>query len=407
MGRKALSCEPVFEALKTLVKGELEKELESPVGHLVVSLGWAYATIVKYLRMLYTHKVIAIISGTRRSIVAVRLLKSELPVELRDAAMAEDPEKPEPEPKVHVPAEPVRTAAVKPAAGNGTNGSGNGAAVAPSLVHADAAKQRKRVAVFVDYENAILAAKQAGYRLSFAELLKEMSARGDVVFAFMFIPPHTGMRQEEVRKLWGAGFMVVYCPMGSKDKDAVDHKLEMHARDIVRETNVDTIVIVSEDSDFLPVANYAMRFGKSVERFFPSEHPELAGCDNPRELFKRPQAQRWESSVDVALGKSVAGTHDEQCRADFLRAIVAAIQQIERVGNGEVFALDALLGRVWARIRNAWDSYGYGIGMAREAVNALIERKVVVKCHTKGTNYYVLTSDKELLAALVAAPVPC
>lgn len=398
MGRKAQGLEPIFAALKKLV--EVGKELRAPVGRLAVALDWTPATIGNYLRELYRNGVVSIVYGARRSIVAVKLLVSELPEKLREpVAVSEPPEsiqQSEDNPKA--PEAPKAEAVPEPIA-------------APEAPEPQATPvepvRRTSIAVFVDYENAVRCAQKAGFRFSFTHLREEMCVRGNVVFAEVFVPPHVGKQEAEVRKLWDAGWTVIYCPLRHKDKDAVDQKLELRARDIIRETNVDGVVIVSEDADFLPVINYARNYGKSVERFLPSEHRELDGQEHSRELFGRPETRRWESAVDIVLGTSSAGTPDEQGRADFIRAIAHAMRATERSCSPDELALDPTVARAWRRIRNAWERFGYSIGMVQEAVRALIERKIAIRCHTTGCTYYVLTSDKALLEPFLAVPIHC
>lgn len=394
MGRKALDCELIFEALKNLAG--IGVELRAPINHLQQELRWSSPTINKYLRRLHDAGVVSFVYGSYKSIVAVKLLMDKLPEKLCEPMVA-DPTESKPE---ATPPEPTVVSADQDEP------------KAPEALKAEPklepqAESRKSIAVFVDYENAVRRAQEAGFHISFTRLLEEMRVRGNVVFAEVFIPPHVGRQEVEVRKLWDAGWVVIYCPLRHKDKDAVDEKLSLRARDIVRETNVSGIVIVSEDVDFMPLMSYAKNHGKSVERFLPSEHQELAGCEHPRELFQRPEIRCWQSAVDIALGQSSAGTPDEQGRADFIRAIVKTMHGVERQRSHRELDFNGLIDLIWRLIKSEWNRYGYSIGMAREAISTLVERKVVVRCHTTGLNYYVLTSDKALLDAILALPAHC
>lgn len=401
MGRKALGCEPVFEALKTLTKGELNKELKSPVGHLAMSLGWAYATIVKYLRFLYTHEVIEIVHGTKRSILAVKLLKAELPGELCDGAAAPKPRAPKPAPEVKVAvvlvAPPLPELKVKQAHDDWAEedepgflelpsaekrGSSNGAVVAPSPAPASPAVQQPEhhiVVVLVDYENALYSARDAGYKLSFEKLMTRACAVGHVIWAEVFIPPHVAQDQRVVRELWSAGFRVVCCPMGSKDKDAVDKKLETHVWTLVYATRVTDVLLVSEDSDFNDCYVLGKKLGVAVTRFAVSDKRDALAGDETEErlamLGERPQQRLFERAARIFHGDITAGNPEETNRVAFLRAVSTEIGQLKSQNSGRKYSFNALCDEAWFRLKTQWLKYGYDAGMVKEAVLALNKYK--------------------------------
>ncbi|MDP3985712.1 MAG: NYN domain-containing protein [bacterium] len=141
------------------------------------------------------------------------------------------------------------------------------------------------VVVLVDFDNLDMGAKQFGYRFSCDRIKNFARQHGIVRFAYVFLPP-ANTHADIIVRWWRNGFTVVACPMGKKDKDAVDAKLSEMARNHL-DSGAHTIVIVSDDYDFQPLEHYAADRGKKVVFLSPRRHKSLIADDTNRDENER------------------------------------------------------------------------------------------------------------------------
>ena len=111
------------------------------------------------------------------------------------------------------------------------------------------------VAVFVDFDNVAIGAREAGGQFDVRRLLERVVEEGRVVLrrAYADWTGHTAMK----KALHEAGFELVDIPARAwSGKNAADIKLVVDALDLChQDPAIDTFVIVSGDSDFTPLVS--------------------------------------------------------------------------------------------------------------------------------------------------------
>lgn len=130
----------------------------------------------------------------------------------------------------------------------------------------------KSYAIFVDYRNLLLSlvGEQKKLKdLQFLESIVLKQGKGQVLFAFVFIPHHEISRApvQQISNIFR--YDVVVCPQQVeggviKDADTVDAHMERLARRLIERSDVTDIVIVSGDADFYGLVVDARRAGKNV-----------------------------------------------------------------------------------------------------------------------------------------------
>jgi len=131
-------------------------------------------------------------------------------------------------------------------------------------------ERKKRVAVFVDYENIAHAIVEQGKILDLDALLTQCLELGNIEFSFLFVPTHMVSYYLPPR-LNEKGFYVLACPGrknghngSNKEKDRVDTIMTEIGYKLVEHSDIDIVVIVSHDGDFVRLANFARMHGKKV-----------------------------------------------------------------------------------------------------------------------------------------------
>lgn len=124
---------------------------------------------------------------------------------------------------------------------------------------------RTRLGVFLDYENISKEAALENKSIDFEALRKELLKIGHIAFAFIFIPEHL-VTYSLPRYVYDKGFYVVACPGSGngKEKDRVDTNMTEMGIRLIEHSDITDLVIVSRDSDFVRLANYARFHGKKV-----------------------------------------------------------------------------------------------------------------------------------------------
>lgn len=129
----------------------------------------------------------------------------------------------------------------------------------------------QRVAVFVDYANIDRSASDHGISLDYADLLEYLVADRRLVEAIAYVPidpnlPHG--RDAECEELWQAHFFVK-TKLGKRTENAykcnVDVEMTIDMLNAALDMNIDTVVLVSGDGDFMPVVAYLRGRGIRVE----------------------------------------------------------------------------------------------------------------------------------------------
>lgn len=148
-------------------------------------------------------------------------------------------------------------------------------------------KRKRKVAIFVDYENVAKSVVDQGKNIDLDAVTRQCAEIGCIEFAYLFAPMHL-VSYSLPAHVCDKGFYVVACPgrngKDGKEKDRVDTIMTEMGFKLINSTNLTDIVIVSADGDFVRLANHARFHLKRVTVF--------AG-DNLSYLLKR--------AVDVVL----------------------------------------------------------------------------------------------------------
>ncbi|MFC1756900.1 NYN domain-containing protein [Patescibacteria group bacterium] len=127
-------------------------------------------------------------------------------------------------------------------------------------------KRTRKVMVLVDYDNINISASEEGKIIDLKAIIEKCLEFGTIEFAFLFASQRNfensmGSRTDLPMDAHNNGFIPVVCP-GTivqdgelKQKDKVDSIMINLARKYLQTSLIDSVVIVSHDEDFLPLAN--------------------------------------------------------------------------------------------------------------------------------------------------------
>ena len=131
------------------------------------------------------------------------------------------------------------------------------------------------VQLFLDYANIEATAKSLGYKIDYGVLLNEKLVSQEegriLTGAFAYVPrdPRNEYKnQREIEGLWNSGFYVVTkigTIAGSSFKCDFDIEISMDIMRIAHTNRPDIIVLVSGDSDFIPLVKELRTMGIRVE----------------------------------------------------------------------------------------------------------------------------------------------
>ena len=134
-----------------------------------------------------------------------------------------------------------------------------------------AVPQFNRVAVFVDHANISRSARDKRIEIDYRAFLKYLVADRHLVEAISHVPvdprnPHA--MDKEIEDLWCAAYLVkpkIGKIQGETYKCNVDVEMTIDMLNAGLDMNIDTIILVSGDGDFLPVIEYLRGRGIRVE----------------------------------------------------------------------------------------------------------------------------------------------
>lgn len=181
------------------------------------------------------------------------------------------------------------------------------------------------IAVLVDYDNFI---SNIEFEVSFYKLKNLVRNYGNILFSEMFVSP-TSHKNELVQRIHQSGFTVISCPMATKDKDGVDKIMQDRAQAYMLATAVDTIVIISRDSDFYDLANKAADVHKTVVFIDPAAvRFEIQGTDEVVHLEASRSLSKFSRAAHY-LTNGLSGIHSwEQQHVQYLHAIIDCLNKI-------------------------------------------------------------------------------
>lgn len=271
------------------------------------------------------------------------------------------------------------------------------------------------VAVFVDYDNAVLRAREAGFTLSFAKLRRLVGDRfGRIVFPKVFVSIRS-FHPKAARILHDADFELVLCPLGVKDKDMVDTRMRSAIRRYAEHSSVSTIVVVSEDGDLVrnpELAHFVFDLGKRFEAIRVSNlRSELEGDDDEEGAPVVEQTRR-KHELGIAIdryGRDVRGeTPGEQQDDDFVRDLMILLVDLfknppNRVAKTPTFHyLKKLLLERFRIHSSVWGESVYpGADLDRvmeDAIGALIGEEALLTKNGSNLTFYRPNSSHPAVA---------
>jgi len=118
--------------------------------------------------------------------------------------------------------------------------------------------EEKKIAILVDYENISQFAAEQGKIIDLDAISRHcLETLGMIEFAFLFVPIHL-VSYQLPNHLPDQGFYPVACKSrNGKEKDRVDTIMTEVGMKLVEHSDIDILVIVSHDGDFVRLANFA------------------------------------------------------------------------------------------------------------------------------------------------------
>ena len=128
-----------------------------------------------------------------------------------------------------------------------------------------------RIAVFVDFANIHRACSERGLRLDYEDFLWYLAADRYLVDAIAYVPidPRAPTATDaDIEELWLSGY-VVKSKKGKKTEETFkcnfDVEMTIDILNAALEMDLDVVILVSGDGDFVPVAEYLRGRGIRIE----------------------------------------------------------------------------------------------------------------------------------------------
>lgn len=254
--------------------------------------------------------------------------------------------------------------------------------------------QSSGIVVLIDYDNAVSRAQENKFSLSFGKLKEYLRGFGTILFADALLSPTATGRAETIAQLWDSGFRVIACPMGHKDKDAVDAKLNWLARQYLDQPNIHALYIVSMDQDFRELADFAADMGKKVEFVdVAAINAQVAGFDQKIAISFSRQSENWTSALKFLEQGIEPVQVDTIQRVRFLRDIIRAC---EAKPAHQFMAFQVLHDFIWKMISQTWEKV-YHSGELRSVMTAMNHNNVLQKNNGLKLTYYELNLNNPVV----------
>lgn len=251
---------------------------------------------------------------------------------------------------------------------------------------ADAGGDEERIALFLDYENLAIGAREAYGRLDFRPIADALAERGRVVVRRAYAD--WSMFDEDRRELTRHHVELIEIPqrMGMVRKNAADIKMAVDAIELSFERDyITTFVLGTGDSDFTPLVHKLRELNKrviglgieaSTSAMLPPACDEflfyerLEGLEPPK---KRARATRRKApaTVEEPVEEPVAAPDE----SDLDRLVTQTLSGLERSTSGPVLA--SMLKRTILRKDPTFNESNYGFRGFGELMRHLAERDVV------------------------------
>jgi hypothetical protein len=126
---------------------------------------------------------------------------------------------------------------------------------------------QKNIVVLVDYENVAREAAMEGMVVDFEKLAELCRSYGRIIISVLFVPKHQ-LNNPWFDDAWLQGFYITPVPTQIPDREkqyrTADTMMIDFGTRMLALTDVDYIVIVSNDADFITLANQTRDAGKQI-----------------------------------------------------------------------------------------------------------------------------------------------
>jgi uncharacterized protein (TIGR00288 family) len=251
---------------------------------------------------------------------------------------------------------------------------------------ADAGSDEERIALFLDYENLAIGAREAYGKLDFRPIADALAERGRVVVRRAYAD--WSMFDEDRRDLTRHHVELIEIPqrMGMVRKNAADIKMAVDAIELSFERDyITTFVLGTGDSDFTPLVHKLRELNKrvigigieaSTSAMLPPACDEflfyerLEGLEPPKKRA-RPTRRKAPAVVEEPVEEPVAAPDE----SDLDRLVTQTLSGLERSTSGPVLA--SMLKRTILRKDPTFNESNYGFRGFGELMRHLAGRDVV------------------------------
>lgn len=237
----------------------------------------------------------------------------------------------------------------------------------------------ERLALFLDYENVAIGARDNGYRFDIATLMDALAERGRVLVRRAYAD--WNLFREDRRSLVDGNVELIEIPQRSDEarKNAADIKLAVDAMELaLAHPYVSTFVVVSGDSDFTPLVTKLRTLNRKVigvglkgstSRMLPPACDEFIFYDRldttPRQAPSGKQRkQRKERRKDTP-------TVTETDLQKLARTVTQTLSGLQSSATGPIYASN--LKRALLRKDPTFSEQDYGFRAFREMLEHLAE----------------------------------
>ena len=210
---------------------------------------------------------------------------------------------------------------------------------------------RSHVAIIIDFDNFAIDRKHQRIKITLTQLREHAAQYGTVVLAEAYLSP-TGNSPTNVRKLTQARFHPIPCPLDGSGRDTVDHHIQEQTEQLLGHNTVDTVLIVSRDSDFRFLIPWATGIGKNVHMI---DIREIANEDGLIKDALRNDFATSYSNVIAHLRRGMSvGEIKQRPAHDLVRHVILALWQIQNTRRPARLDFQALNGRVFQKLGRQW-----------------------------------------------------
>lgn len=232
------------------------------------------------------------------------------------------------------------------------------------------ANDEERIAIFIDFENLALGAKDRGSKLDIAVIMDALTERGRVVVRRAYADWNLFAEYRQALAEQRIEMIEIPQSRGNQRKNAADIKLTVDALELAFQRDfVTTFVIASGDSDFTPLVLKLRELNKrvigvGVEGSTSSLLP--GACDEF--LF-------YESLAATSAAPQEGDRSSRGGLRDISRRVTRTLAGLQRSQDGPV--LSSMIKRAMVRKDPAFNESDYGFRSWGELIGNLAERGVI------------------------------